>query len=81
MSHTMPSSNSPGLELPLSYCTNVHPCREAADVDCSGTVDGTDLGKLLAQWGPGHGTGDLDGSGTVDGTDLGRLLGAWGPVQ
>ena len=32
MSHTMPSSNSPGLELPLSYCTNVHPCREAADV-------------------------------------------------
>lgn len=57
------------------------PCREAADVDCSGTVDGTDLGKLLAQWGPGHGTGDLDGSGTVDGTDLGRLLGAWGPVQ
>jgi len=57
------------------------PCREAADVDCSGTVDGTDLGQLLAQWGPGHGTGDLDGSGNVDGDDLGRLLGAWGPVQ
>ncbi|MFM9169729.1 MAG: hypothetical protein ACKOTD_06295, partial [Phycisphaerales bacterium] len=57
------------------------PCREAADVDCSGRVDGADLGQLLAQWGPGHGTGDLDGSGTVDGVDLGRLLGAWGPVQ
>lgn len=57
------------------------PCREAADLDCSGSVDGTDLGQLLSQWGPGHGTGDLDGNDTVDGVDLGRLLGAWGPVQ
>lgn len=48
-----------------------------ADLNGSGTVDGADLGLLLANWG-GTGTGDLDASGTVDGADLGALLAAWG---
>ena len=48
-----------------------------ADLDGSGTVDGTDLGLLLGAWGQ-SGVADLDGSGTVDGTDLGMLLGSWG---
>ncbi|MCA9285339.1 MAG: CRTAC1 family protein [Phycisphaerales bacterium] len=48
-----------------------------ADLDGNGTVDGADLGALLAAWG-GRGAGDLDGSGTVDGADLGALLAAWG---
>jgi enterochelin esterase-like enzyme len=56
------------------------PCRLAADIDCSGTVDGVDLGALLGAWGPGHGPADLDGSGMVDGADLGAMLAAWGPV-
>ena len=57
------------------------PCTEPADLDCNGVVDGSDLGQMLAAWGPDHGAADLDGSGTVDGVDLGRMLAAWGPVQ
>jgi len=50
-----------------------------ADLDGSGTVDGADLGELLAVWGicvdcPA----DLDGNGVVDGADLGELLAVWG---
>jgi len=52
----------------------------ASNLDCSGAVDGVDLGQLLGEWGPGHGVGDINGNGTVDGVDLGMLLGAWGPV-
>jgi hypothetical protein len=57
------------------------PCTQPADLDCNGVVDGSDLGQMLAAWGPGHGASDLDGNGTVDGVDLGRMLAAWGPVQ
>lgn len=52
------------------------------DLDASGAVDGADLGRLLAEWGPSGGLGpaDLDGSGEVDAADLGLLLAAWGDV-
>jgi hypothetical protein len=56
------------------------PCRHAADLDCSGTVDGADLASLLAAWGPGHGAADLNGNGVVDGQDLGSMIAAWGPL-
>jgi enterochelin esterase-like enzyme len=56
------------------------PCRQPADLDCDGTVDGADLASLLAAWGPGHGVADLNGNGVVDGQDLGSLIAAWGPV-
>lgn len=49
-----------------------------ADLTGDGTVDGADLGVLLAAWG-GGGPADLDGSGAVDGADLGELLASWGP--
>jgi len=52
------------------------PC--PADINGSGTVDGADLGELLASWGTPNAGADLDGSGTVDGADLGALLAAWG---
>jgi YHYH protein len=51
-----------------------------ADIDGSRTVDGADLGVLLANWGRGGG-GDLNRDGVVDGADLGALLSAWGPCQ
>lgn len=57
------------------------PCRLAADIDCSGTVDGADLSAVLANWGPGHGPEDLDGDGFVGGSDLAQVLTNWGPVQ
>jgi hypothetical protein len=49
------------------------------DLDCSGVVDGADLGHLLAEWGEcPQCAGDLDGNEAVTGADLGLLLGAWG---
>ena len=56
------------------------PCRSAADLNCSGVVDGADIGILLGEWGPGGGVADIDSDGTVNGADLGRLLAARGPV-
>jgi hypothetical protein len=60
-------------------------CRE--DFDASGSIDGGDLGILLAVWGAGDETyppiwmcarADLDDSGSIDGADLGILLAHWG---
>jgi hypothetical protein len=45
------------------------------DLDCDGTVGGTDLGLLLSAWGTS--AADLDGDGITMGSDLGLLLGAW----
>ena len=49
-----------------------------ADLDGSGEVGGSDIGLLLAQWGPGSGSADLNEDGLVSGADLGAMLGAWG---
>lgn len=60
-------------------------CRE--DFDASGSIDGGDLGALLACWGAGNETYppifmcervDLDDDGTISGADLGILLSRWG---
>lgn len=56
-------------EIPDSTCP--------ADLDGSDSVDGGDLGLLLADWG-GTGAADLNADGSVDGGDLGVLLAAWG---
>ena len=48
-----------------------------ADVNADGTVDGADLGLLLASW-SGSGPADLNADGIVDGADLGLVLAAWG---
>jgi formylglycine-generating enzyme required for sulfatase activity len=50
-----------------------------ADVDGSGTVDGSDLAAVLSAWGPCAGcAADVDDSGAVDGGDLAALLSLWG---
>lgn len=56
----------------VSVCT--------ADLDQSGTVNGADLGMLLASWGPvaPGAAADINHDGAVDGQDLGVLLGMWG---
>jgi hypothetical protein len=56
------------------------PCRLAADVDCSGIVDGADLSAILSNWGASNGPEDLDGDGFVGGSDLAQVLSNWGPV-
>lgn len=49
-----------------------------ADLDGNGTIDGADLGVLLASWGANASASDLNGDGIVDGGDLGVLLASWG---
>jgi len=49
----------------------------AADIDRDGVVNGSDIGRLLGDWGLDT-SADLTGDHTVDGADLGRMLSAWG---
>jgi hypothetical protein len=60
------------------WISRIEVCSE--DLNCSGAIEGADLGVLLGNWG-GAGATDLDGSGTTDGADLGMLLAAWGPCS
>ena len=57
-------------------------CLLACLADCAlpvdGTIDVTDLLKVLADWGS-PGDCDTDGSGAIDITDLLQVLGDWGP--
>lgn len=50
------------------------------DLDVDGSINGADLGILLAAWGscPEPCGADVDGDGDVDGADLGALLTLWG---
>jgi formylglycine-generating enzyme required for sulfatase activity len=48
------------------------------DFGLDGSVDGKDLGYLLAGWGSDDPFADLNRDGVVNGADLGVLLGAWG---
>ena len=61
-------------------------CRCAGDIVTDGTVNGADLGTLLAYWGPANsGTfsraSDINSDGRIDGSDLGVLLSNWGTCQ
>ena len=52
-----------------------------ADLTQDGTVDGQDLARVLAFWGPCEDgcSEDLNGNGFVDGGDIAIMLGFWGP--
>ena len=56
-------------------------CQCTGDINRDGVVNGSDLGGLLAFWGPNPAfpRADLNGDGRVDGSDLGLLLAGWGP--
>lgn len=51
--------------------------RSAADIDSSGSVNGSDLSILLAAWGTAYGSADINRDGLVGGGDLAILLSAW----
>jgi formylglycine-generating enzyme required for sulfatase activity len=58
-------------------------CRCAGDIVADGTVNGADLGTLLAYWGPRTSgsfsiASDINGDARIDGSDLGVLLANWG---
>ncbi len=54
-----------------------------ADFNEDGRVDGGDLARMLALWGPCDDgcPEDLDGNGFVGSPDLGLMLGYWGPCS
>jgi hypothetical protein len=55
-------------------------CDCTGDLTLDGTVNGADLGILLAAWGPCSGScaSDLNRDGVVNGADLGTMLSQWG---
>ena len=54
------------------------PC--LADLNDDGSVNGADLGYVIAGWGECEGClGDLNGDGQVTGADLGLMISAFGP--
>jgi hypothetical protein len=55
-------------------------CDCTGDLTLDGTVNGADLGILLAAWGPCSGScaSDLNRDGVVNGADLGAMLSQWG---
>ena len=61
-------------------------CECIGDIDTDGTINGSDLGVLLAYWGPTTSDAtsiacDLNIDGVVNGSDLGILLAYWGPCS
>lgn len=65
-------------------CEQSIPCTDCYryDLNPTGTVDGSDLGALLAFWGPvspAFPRADITRDGIVNGEDLGLLLANWGP--
>ncbi|HMN96345.1 MAG TPA: hypothetical protein PKC43_08550 [Phycisphaerales bacterium] len=48
------------------------------DLNLDGTIDGADLGIMLASFGPESGHADLNADGIIDSADLGVLLARWG---
>jgi hypothetical protein len=67
-----------GQAQPASLLLTVQtgPTCVAADINCDGAVNGTDLTLLLSFWGTSGG-GDINGDGFVNGSDLAALLGGW----
>lgn len=55
----------------------LEPAATVGDLNGDGTVDGADLGQLLAAWGACNCAQDLNGDGQVNGADLGLLLANW----
>lgn len=61
------------------------PNAPTGDLDCDGTVDGSDLAMLLGSWGACQTNmscnADFTLDGVVDGADLAVVLGGWGEVR
>jgi hypothetical protein len=61
-------------------------CECIGDIDLDGAIGGSDLGIMLAYWGPVTTESvsllsDLNADGFVNGSDLGALLAHWGACQ
>ncbi len=69
---------SSSYALALSDCPGNPAC--TADLDNDGSVGASDLGILLAKWGPAEpgACGELTGDSAVDAFDLAELLRNWG---
>ena len=74
-------------ELPDTNQNNIpDTCECISDIDLNGAIGGSDLGMMLAYWGPVTTESvsllsDLNADGFVNGSDLGALLAHWGACQ
>jgi formylglycine-generating enzyme required for sulfatase activity len=69
----------PAVLLTLAVAPDARAQSCIGDLNGDGVIDGSDLGALLAAWGPCESCGaDLNTNGVVDGIDLGIQLGNWG---
>ncbi|MDA1007475.1 MAG: hypothetical protein O2800_00530 [Planctomycetota bacterium] len=69
-----------GLDIAINLSTNTMTgpwsvACASVDLNCDGSVNGVDLGIMLASWGLQG--GDTNGDGTTDGSDLAMILSAW----
>jgi hypothetical protein len=73
------SSATRTIDCLANRAERVSPC--VGDLNADGQRDGSDLGLVMASWGPVTGLSvvDINRDGQVDGTDLGLLLSNWGP--
>lgn len=67
----------PGGLISLAFAAGASCGNPESDLNCDGTVNGTDLSLLLANWGTGSGIADINGDGIVNGADLAVLLSNW----
>jgi hypothetical protein len=80
---SLPDTNTNNIPDCCEENTPCSPCY-TYDLNPTGTVDGADLGALLAFWGPVSAAfprADINRDGVVDGADLGLLLANWGPCN
>lgn len=71
--------DGPSIRIGQADVTSIPGCVRV-DFNGDGTVDSSDLGVILQDWGPCGGcAGDLDGNGLVNAADLGILFAEWGP--
>ena len=69
--------SSPPVEMSIPPFDHPSPPSDCpADLNDDRSVDGGDLGLMIAAWGTD--AGDLNGDGLTNGADLGLLLNAWG---
>ncbi len=67
-------------EICVAEAASICSDSQIGDVNQDGSVNGADLGLVLASWGVcGQCPADFDANGAVDGADLGILLSNWTP--
>jgi hypothetical protein len=85
---TLEIAGATAAEIGTYSCVLTHPCGVvisapatltlcAADVNCDGGVDGSDVESFFTVWQTGQSSADFNGDGGVDGADVESFYRAW----